>query len=65
MKNQEIAKRLVMLRGVRPQYEVANAIGVRQSTYSMYEKGLRIPSDEKKKKIAIYFNTSVQSIFFD
>ena len=65
MKNQEIAKKLVMLRGIRPQHEVAAAIGVRQSTYSMYEKGLRIPSDEKKKKIAIYFNTSVQAIFFD
>jgi len=60
-----IAKRLVELRGKRTQKEVADAVGVAQSTYAMYELGQRIPSDEKKKRIATYFKKSVQSIFFN
>lgn len=64
MDREKIATRLVELRGERRQTEVAMAIGVCQSTYSMYESGERIPSDEKKRKIAEYYNTTVQDIFF-
>ena len=64
MDRDAIAKRLVELRGNRTQKEVSEALGICQSTYAMYESGKRIPSDEKKKLIAVYFKRSVQSIFF-
>lgn len=60
-----VAERLISLRGEKTQRQVADAIGVSQSTYAMYETGKRVPSDEKKKKIAKYYDKSVQSIFFD
>lgn len=60
-----VAERLIMLRGERTQKEIADAIGVAQSTYAMYESAQRMPSDEKKKRIAEYHKKSVQSIFFD
>ena len=50
MDRKKIGKKLVELRGTRTQKEVAQAINVCQSTYSMYEKGERLPSDEVKKK---------------
>lgn len=61
----EIGNRLCKLRGNHTQKMVADAIGVCQSTYAMYETGQRIPSDENKRKLADYFNTTVQAIFFD
>ena len=60
-----IAKKLVKLRGERTQSEVAEAIGINQSRYAMYETGKRIPRDEVKVKIAQYFGKTVQEIFFD
>lgn len=65
MNKKEIAKRLIGLRGENTQKTIADAIGVCQSTYAMYELGQRMPSDEIKKKIADYHNTTVQAIFFD
>lgn len=65
MNAKTIGKRLSELRGERTQKDVASAIGVCQSTYSMYENGERIPSDEVKKKIAEYFKRSVQFIFYE
>lgn len=65
MDKKEIAKRLVALRGKNTQKNVADAIGVCQSTYAMYELGQRMPSDEIKKKIADYHKSTVQAIFFD
>lgn len=59
-----IAERLIKLRGNKTQNEVAEAVGVAQSTYSMYESGQRIPSDDVKIRIAKYFKKTVQSIFF-
>ena len=62
MDKKKIGKKLALLRGNRTQKEVAQAIEVCQSTYSMY--GERIPSDEVKKRIAGYYKCSVQSIFY-
>ena len=59
-----IAERLIKLRGNKTQNEVAEAVGVAQSTYSMYESGQRIPSDDVKIRLAKYFKKTVQSIFF-
>ena len=51
-----IGKRLLKLRGEQFQTEVA---------LSMYECGERVPRDSVKIKLAAYYNTTVQSIFFD
>ena len=59
-----ISTRLTRLRGKKTQKEVAEGIGVAQSTYAMYESGQRIPSDEVKIKLAAYYKTTVQDIFF-
>ena len=60
----KIAERLIALRGSKTQAEVAQAIGVTPSAYSMYENGERVPRDEIKKKIAEYYKKSVATIFF-
>lgn len=65
MDAKEIGNRLCKLRGNRTQKMVADEIGVCQSTYAMYESGQRVPSDENKKKLAEFFNMTVQNIFYD
>ncbi len=65
MDKKAIAKRLISLRGTKTQAEVAKALGISQSTYAMYEIGRRIPTDEIKIRIANYYNTTVQNIFFN
>lgn len=64
MDGKKIGERLVKLRGKRTQAEVAEAIGVSTSAYSMYETGERIPRDETKKRIAAYYKRSINTIFF-
>lgn len=61
----KIAERLVKARGDRKREEVAEAIGVSLSAISMYENGDRIPRDETKVKLAKYYNTTVQELFFN
>ena len=59
-----IGAKLVKLRGGRSQELVANACGISVSALSMYEQGKRIPRDEIKVKLAEFYETSVQAIFF-
>ena len=65
MDRQAIAARLVQLRGKRSQNEVARELGISDSALSAYECGERIPRDELKLKMAEYFETSVQHLFFN
>lgn len=58
-------KRLVELRGERSQHEVAKAVGIATSTLGMYETEKRIPRDCIKSKLAEYYDTTVQKIFFE
>ena len=60
-----IGKRLVVLRGARTQEDVAKAIGVSVAAIGMYERGERIPRDEIKIRLASYYDTTIQAIFFD
>lgn len=60
-----IAERLRAARGTIPREEVAKAVGVSISAMSMYENSDRIPRDEVKIRLAKYYNTTVQSLFFD
>lgn len=60
-----VAERLVELRGNRPRELVADAINVSVSAISMYENGQRIPRDEIKVRLADYYGTTVQDLFFN
>lgn len=59
------AEKLISARGKRSREEVAKSVGVSVSAISMYETGARIPRDEIKVKLADYFGTSVQALFFN
>ncbi|MGI6041007.1 MAG: helix-turn-helix transcriptional regulator [Candidatus Alectryocaccobium sp.] len=65
MNKNKIGDRLIKLRGSRTQKEIAKAVGVEPMAISYYESGKRIPRDEIKKKLANYYNVTVQDIFFD
>lgn len=60
-----IGEKLIAYRGETPQSEVANAVGVSVSALSMYENDQRIPRDGVKIKLAKYYKTTVESLFFD
>lgn len=59
-----IAERLIKARGDKKREEVAAAIGISLSAISMYENGERVPRDETKIKLAEYYGTTVQDLFF-
>lgn len=65
MDAKRMGSKLRKLRGNRSQKVVAEELKICQSTYAMYELGERIPSDEKKKKIADYYKVTVQFLFFE
>ncbi len=64
MDKKKVAGRLLRLRGMRSQEEVAAALGIRQSTLAMYERGARMPRDEIKLALARYYGCSVEDLFF-
>ena len=59
-----IGKKLTALRGDSSQEEVAKVVGISVSALSMYETGNRIPRDEIKVKLARYYKSTVEEIFF-
>ena len=59
-----IGNRLKDLRGKRRAEDVANALEISRSALSMYESGHRIPRDEIKVRIAMYYKTSIDAIFY-
>lgn len=59
-----IAERLVRARGDRSREEVAKAVGISLSAITMYENGARVPRDEIKIRLADYFQTTVQELFY-
>ena len=59
-----IGKKLQELRGEKSRREVALALGVSESAYTKYERDERRPRDSLKQKIARYYGTTVESIFF-
>lgn len=64
MNPEEIGKRLIELRGSRTQQEIADAVNISVSAYSMYENGQRIPRDNIKIRLANYFKKPIYKIFF-
>lgn len=59
-----MASKLKKLRNKKDAGEVAKACKISRSSLGMYETGKRIPRDDVKVRIAKYYNTSVQEIFF-
>jgi len=66
MDKREIGKKLYELRTElgKSRKEVAKEIGISVSAIQMYENGKRIPRDYIKVKLAEYFDTTVQELFF-
>ncbi len=65
MDREKIGKKLTELRGSRSRKEVADNIGVTVSALQMYEKGVRVPRDETKERLAKLYNVNVGELFFD
>lgn len=64
MCKKKIGERLATLRGERPFALVAAECGITENAYRNYERGDRIPSDDIKAKLAEYYHTTVDAIFF-
>lgn len=64
MDKKKIAMKLTELRGEKSREQVAVDLKISYSSIVSYENGDRIPRDEIKIKIANYYNTSVEEIFF-
>lgn len=60
-----IGQKLIALRGEQDIDMVAKSIGVTKQAIWNYENDKRIPRDDIKRKIAKYYKTSVESIFFN
>lgn len=61
----EIGCRLRELRGIKTRTGVAKELGISYSCLSNYEANGRIPNDEMKVKLANYYGTTVQALFYD
>lgn len=57
-------KKMVAFRAGRTQKQVAQEMGIPSSTYAMIESGHRFPRKELQVKLARYFNTTVDELFF-
>ena len=64
MKMREVGNRLAALRGEKSLCEAAGDLGISVSALSMYESGNRVPRDEIKIRLAEYYSTTVQELFF-
>lgn len=62
--NKDIGERLVQLRGEKTRAEVANAVGATERAIQSYETGDRVPRDEMKVRLARFYGTTVEQIFF-
>ena len=64
MDNKMIANRLKSIRGEKTIRQVAKDCQISYSALAMYETGQRVPKDAIKIKLARYYNTSVEALFF-
>lgn len=59
-----IGERLRDARGTKTQTEVCAIVGISRSALGMYEKNMRIPRDQVKKKLAKLYEKSIEELFF-
>lgn len=57
-------KEIRKARGIR-QEEVANFLGVKRQTYSAYERSVSVPDSLTLKKLADFFEVSIEDFFLD
>lgn len=62
--SESIGERLIKARGEKRRETVAKAVGVSLSAITMYENNERVPRDAIKVKLAEYYGTTVQALFF-
>ena len=60
----KIGLRLRKMRGIRTRRGVAIELGISYRTLTSYETGERVPSDLTKVKLADYYNTTVEDLFY-
>ena len=60
-----VGERLRELRGDYPLEYVGWKVGCTRQAICAYEKGIRMPKDETKVKLADLFGKTVQELFFD
>lgn len=60
-----IGEKLRKLRGEKTQKEVVKDLEITLSALSNYENDYRVPKDEIKKKLALYYKRTIEEIFFD
>lgn len=53
------------LRGTKSLESVAEAVGISPQSLSYYERGMRVPRDSVKIRLAQYYKRSVGFIFFN
>ncbi|MFX3673320.1 MAG: helix-turn-helix transcriptional regulator [Paenisporosarcina sp.] len=56
--------KLIELRGLRTLTEVSKDLGITRQMLSAIESGIRTPSLDLAKKIADYFESTIDEIFF-
>lgn len=61
----EIGLRLRKLRGNRTLQKVSDDTGLGVSAITMYELGQRMPRDEAKLALAMYYGVSIDDLFFN
>ena len=58
-------KKLIILRGDKTVTEVARDIGITRQMLSAIESGIRTPSLDLANKIANYYSSTIDDIFFE
>lgn len=58
-------EKLIKLRGDKTLTEVARGLEITRQMLSAIEVSARTPSLELARKIAIYYSTTIEDIFFD
>jgi len=64
MKYKTKLKEIIDDRGIK-QRKIAKELGIHYVVFSTYVTGKHTPSLKRAKKIADYFNTKIDEIFFD
>lgn len=58
-------EKLIELRGEKTATEVAKDLGITRQMLSAIESGIRTPSLELARKVANYYSSSIEDIFFE
>ena len=56
-------EKLIQLRGNRPLIYVAAVIGINPSSLRMYESDKKLPRENERVKLAMFYQTSIDYLF--